>query len=86
MLYEYKLTFSKERNAFVNETATITINSTIDPATLVLRGEYTLGDYEYVQGKLGELEALARSHYDDIIGLHDFTSVECPDGTVVEPT
>jgi hypothetical protein len=86
-MHEYKVTFSRERDSLALETATIIVDSLIVPESLILdvHVDYSYGDYEYVQERLAELEELARKDY-DFIALHDFTSVTCPDGTVVEPT
>jgi len=80
-MHAYKVTFKNE-----DDTVTVTIDSNIVPELLILEGDYLYGEYEYVQERLAELEDRARGEFDALIGLHEFTSVTCPDGTVVEPT
>lgn len=80
-MHAYKVTFTRE-----DGTITVTVDSLIVPELLILGDDYTYGEYEYVQERLVELEDRARGQFDTLVGLHEFTSVTCPDGTVVKPT
>jgi len=84
-MHAYKVTFTREHDDCATETATIVVDSNIVPEMLILTEDSSLGEYEYVQECLTALEDRARGEY-DFIALHDFTSVTCPDGTVVEPS
>ena len=79
-MHEYRVAFQLE-----DETVTITLDSPIDPASLILGDDYTYGEYEYVQECLTALEDRARREH-DVVGLHEFSHVICPDGTVIQPT
>jgi len=85
-MYEYKVTFTREHADRSTGTITVVIDSVIEPELLILEGDYSYGEYEFVQECLTALEDRARGQFDTLVGLHDFTSVTCPDGTVVEPT
>jgi hypothetical protein len=79
-MYEYKVTFARGAAA-----DTFIVDSPIDPASLVLEGDYSMGEHEYVQERLAELEDLVRSRY-DFSPRQEFMRVTCPDGTIIEPT
>lgn len=83
-MHEYRVTFKREDDE--DEVVTITVESPIDPATLVLEGDYSYGEYEYVQECLTALEDGARSIASDHIKLYEFAYVTCPDGAVIKPS
>lgn len=82
----YKVTFRYENANGGRVIDTITVESPIDPATLVLEGDYSYGEYEYVQECLTALEDGARSIASDHIKLYEFAYVTCLDGTVIKPS